>query len=196
MIWIHILNKFALVSIASKGHHHLIKCRKIDYFGSNKDRFQLQFPESVCQKLGTMPKEFLLKSQRKGYKRFWTPYIQEKFALLQQLEEKKQAALKNVTARVFNRFYSHYEQWAMLVQCASYMDVLHSLAITSTVGDNRGECVRPVFVPRGEGEEAVLEIEDSRHPCVTSTYSQGSFISNSLSLGRSHSMILCLSSNM
>ena len=55
-----------------------------------------------------MPKEFLLKSQRKGFKRFWTPYIQEKFAILQQLEEKKQLALKNVTASVFNRFYSVY----------------------------------------------------------------------------------------
>lgn len=77
----------------------------------------------------------------------------------------------------------------MIVQCASYLDVLHSLAITSTVGDGRGECVRPVFVPRNEYEEAVLEIQESRHPCVTSTYSQGSFISNSIALGRDHSTI-------
>ena len=65
--------------------------RQIAYFGSNKDRFQLQFPESVCQRLGAMPKEFLLKSQRKGVKRFWTPFIQERFATLQKLEEEKQA---------------------------------------------------------------------------------------------------------
>ena len=56
--------------------------RQITYFGSNKDRFQLQFPESVCQRLGAMPKEFLLKSQRKGVKRFWTPFITEKFTML------------------------------------------------------------------------------------------------------------------
>ena len=162
-------------------------CRKIDYFGSNKDRFQLQFPEAVCQRLGSMPKEFLLKSQRKGYKRFWTPYIQEKFASLQQLEDKKQAALKNVTASVFNRFYNHIKHWTMIVQCASQLDVLHSLAVTSTMGDGRGDCVRPVFVPRGASEEAVLDIQESRHPCVTSTYSQGSFISNSIALGGAHS---------
>ena len=59
--------------------------RQIVYFGSNKDRFQLQFPENVCQRLGTMPKEFLLKSQRKGVKRFWTPFITEKFTLLQRV---------------------------------------------------------------------------------------------------------------
>ena len=59
--------------------------RQIVYFGSNKDRFQLQFPDSVCQRLGTMPKEFLLKSQRKGVKRFWTPFITEKFTLLQRV---------------------------------------------------------------------------------------------------------------
>ena len=75
------------------------------FFGSNKDRFQLQFPESVCQKIGAMPKEFLLKSQKKGVKRFWTPFIQQHLATLQSLEEKKQSLLKNVTASVFSRFY-------------------------------------------------------------------------------------------
>ena len=59
--------------------------RAIVYFGSNKDRFQLQFPDAVCQRLGTMPKEFLLKAQRKGVKRFWTPFITEKFTKLQQV---------------------------------------------------------------------------------------------------------------
>ena len=85
------------------------------YFGRNKDRFQLQFPEAVCQRIGMMPKEFILKSQRKGVKRFWTPFITEKFTLLQQvgseglnekqLEEQKQGLLKNATATVFHRFY-------------------------------------------------------------------------------------------
>ena len=79
--------------------------RKIEYFGSNKDRFQLQFPESLCQSIGAMPKEFLLKSRKKGFKRFWTPYIQEQFTRLQVLEEKKQTALKNCTATVFSKFY-------------------------------------------------------------------------------------------
>ena len=55
------------------------------YFGNNKDRFQLQFPDAVCQRLGAMPKEFTLKSQRKGVKRFWTPFITEKFTLLQRV---------------------------------------------------------------------------------------------------------------
>ena len=82
-----------------------VTCRQITFFGSNKDRFQLQFPESVCQRLGAMPKEFLLKSQRKGVKRFWTPFIQERFATLQKLEEEKQALLKTVTASVFAKFY-------------------------------------------------------------------------------------------
>ena len=52
-----------------------------------------------------MPKEFLLKSRKKGFKRFWTPYIQEQFARLQVLEDKKQTALKNCTATVFTKFY-------------------------------------------------------------------------------------------
>ena len=52
-----------------------------------------------------MPKEFLLKSQRKGVKRFWTPFIQEHLTALQKLEEEKQALLKTVTASVFAKFY-------------------------------------------------------------------------------------------
>lgn len=52
-----------------------------------------------------MPKEFLLKSRKKGFKRFWTPFIQEQFTRLQSLEEKKQTALKNCTAIVFTKFY-------------------------------------------------------------------------------------------
>ena len=69
-----------------------------------------------------MPKEFLLKSQRKGFKRFWTPYIQEKFALLQQLEDKKQLALKNVTASVFNRFYSVFS----FIPSLLFYSILHN----------------------------------------------------------------------
>ena len=34
------------------------------------------------------------------------------------------------------------------MHCVATLDALCSLAITSTVGDNRGECVRPVFVAR------------------------------------------------
>ena len=105
MTWTSILKIFDRASIARR-FHLLVSCRKIQYFGSNKDRFQLQFPESVCQNLGSMPKEFLLKSQKKGFKRFWTPFIQERFSVLQRLEERKQAALKTVTANVFNKFYS------------------------------------------------------------------------------------------
>ena len=69
------------------------------------------------------------------------------------------------------------------------MDVLHSLAITSTVGDNRGECTRPQFIQRKPGSEPILYLEESRHPCVTSTYSQGSLISNTIGLGDHYSIL-------
>ena len=70
-----------------------------------------------------------------------------------------------------------------MVQCAGPLDALRSLAVTSTAGDGRGECVRPIFVPRGATDRAVLEIRDSRHPCVVTTFSRGDFISNDLMLG-------------
>lgn len=85
------------------------------YFGNNKDRFQLQFPDAVCQRLGAMPKEFTLKSQRKGVKRFWTPFITEKFTLLQRVGicpgvlivvgGAETGFVKTATADVFHSFY-------------------------------------------------------------------------------------------
>ena len=64
--------------------------RSIVYFGSNKDRFQLQFPDALCQRLGVIPKDFTLKSQRKGVKRFWTPFITEKLTQLQRVCDERE----------------------------------------------------------------------------------------------------------
>ena len=74
-----------------------------------------------------------------------------------------------------------------MVQCAGQLDALFSLAVTSLHGDGRGECVRPLFVPRASASEAVLEIHDSRHPCVITTFSRGDFITNDMCLGGENS---------
>ena len=65
------------------------------------------------------------------------------------------------------------------------------MAITSTVGDGRGECVRPLFIPRTSNGRAILEIRDSRHPCVINTFSRGDFISNDITLGGTNGVALC-----
>ena len=71
-----------------------------------------------------------------------------------------------------------------MVRCVATLDTLGSLAITSMEGDNRGECVRPEFVPR-TADEPVLELRDSRHPCILTTFNHGSFIANDIFLGGS-----------
>lgn len=50
---------------------------RIVYFGSNKDRFQLQFPDEVL-KSTPLSNDYLLKSQRKGVKRYWTSFLKER----------------------------------------------------------------------------------------------------------------------
>lgn len=72
-----------------------------------------------------------------------------------------------------------------MVNCVATLDVLQSLAVASSVGDNRGDCARPIFVERCRGTSAVLELQNSRHPCVINTFSHGDFIANDISLGGS-----------
>ena len=55
--------------------------------------------------------------------------------------------------------------------------------MASTIGDGRGECVRPIFTPRPTDGTAILELQESRHPCVINTFSRGDFIANDIALG-------------
>ena len=69
------------------------------------------------------------------------------------------------------------------MQCVGTLDALYSLSVTSSAGDGRGDCVRPEFGPRPANGNAVLELKDSRHPCVVTTFSRGDFIANDVGLG-------------
>lgn len=71
------------------------------FFGSLKNRYQLEVPESAC---GKMPSSYELKSQRKGFKRYWNPEITDKMVELEAVEAKKEAAVKDCTRRVFEKF--------------------------------------------------------------------------------------------
>ena len=59
--------------------------RELSYFGSNKDRYQLEVPMSQIQKV---PKQWSSKSQKKTHRRFRTPFVEENLARLVEAEER------------------------------------------------------------------------------------------------------------
>ncbi|RLN20472.1 hypothetical protein BBO99_00000598 [Phytophthora kernoviae] len=100
----------------------LLRCRQISYWGKKKeDRYQLEVPESALSK---QPKEYELKSRKKGYKRFHTPTIRSLLKRLAAAEDLKEEALKDQTRRIFHKFDEDYKYWMKAVQCLAVLDCL------------------------------------------------------------------------
>ena len=57
----------------------------LKYFGSNKDRFQLEVPMGQT---GKVPHYWTTKTQKKTHRRYWTPFIEKKLALLVEAENR------------------------------------------------------------------------------------------------------------
>ncbi|TYZ58124.1 hypothetical protein PybrP1_011678 [[Pythium] brassicae (nom. inval.)] len=157
-----------------------LKCKSIAYWGSKKeDRFQLEVPESAVST--KQPKEYELKSRKKGYKRFHTPRIRDLLAQLAAAEARKDEALRDQMRKVFHKFDADYKYWMKAVQCLSVLDCLLSLALVSSQSDG---FIKPEVVSAvaGNGGVPFVDIEEGVHPCVAQTF-DGDFIPNDAQLG-------------
>ncbi|XP_023213955.1 DNA mismatch repair protein Msh6-like, partial [Centruroides sculpturatus] len=76
---------------------------KVTYFGSGRNRYQLEVPENATK---YVTDEYDLQTQRKGFKRYWTPTIKSLLAKLISAEEHRNAALKDIMRRIFSAFDS------------------------------------------------------------------------------------------
>lgn len=95
------------------------------YFGSEKNRFQLEIPDSVANKTGT---EYEFTSSRKGFKRYMTPKTKEFLRRQMHAEETKSAILKDLSRRVFAQFSDKFNEWSAAFQSMAVLDVLMSIA--------------------------------------------------------------------
>jgi DNA mismatch repair protein MSH6 len=152
----------------------------IKYFGTNKNRYQLEIPEHKCNKLSS---EYELTSSKKGFKRYWTPEIKEFLQELTDAETRRDQALRDTTKSLFKNFDKHYEVWNRAVQCLSILDVLVSLA--TYVRNAPDAMCRPEIVVLDDETNIntpFIEIVNGRHPCLTKTFS-GDFIPNDVLIG-------------
>lgn len=120
-----------------------VLCWSINILLVGRNRYQLEIPESVVSRHA--PEEYDLKSQKKGYRRYWTPTIER---LLQQLVDKetqRDDALKDTMRTIFHSFDEQYVMvmcvsstsfsscsftlWEAAVNCVCTLDVLCSMAV-------------------------------------------------------------------
>ncbi|XP_063247263.1 DNA mismatch repair protein Msh6 [Prinia subflava] len=157
----------------------LLGFKSVQYWGTGKNRYQLEIPESAISR--NLPEEYELRSSRKGYKRYWTKEIEKMLAAMVSAEERRDAALKDCMRRLFYNFDQNSKDWQTAVECIAVLDVLMSLARYSQSGD--GPLCRPVILLPMDNAAPFLELRNSRHPCITKTFFGDDFIPNDIVIG-------------
>jgi len=155
-----------------------LSCRNIVYFGTAKNRYQLEIPDSTAKNLAH---KYNITSQKKGYKRYWTSEIESMLAELMTAEEHRDSSLRDIMRRIFNAFDKSHTKWSLCVQCMAVLDVL--LSLTEYSKSSEGVMCQPEIVSDTSEQGPFLEIRDGRHPCMSRTYSGGDFIPNDTVIG-------------
>ncbi|XP_053954107.1 probable DNA mismatch repair protein Msh6 [Anastrepha ludens] len=144
--------------------------------GGEKNRFQLEVPENAARKAG---KAYQLEGQRKGNKpvrRFSTNETRSLVKQLQNAELERDAILKDLARRIFEKFSNHYELWKQCVDCVANLDVLASL--TEYARGQQVICV-PELQEQNADQQPFVDIAEGYHPCAP----VDTFIPNGITLG-------------
>ncbi|KAK6167624.1 hypothetical protein SNE40_021604 [Patella caerulea] len=155
-----------------------LSCRAIVYWGTGKNRYQMEIPEVAVPRI---PDDYNLMSSKKGWKRYRTTEIDDMLVTLTDAEDRKDAALKDVMRRLFHSFDERHKEWSGVVECMSVLDVLISMSKYSRCSD--GVMCRPEFIMPDENTQPFIEIREGRHPCITKTFGGSDFIPNDTVIG-------------
>jgi DNA mismatch repair protein MSH6 len=155
----------------------------LTYFGTNKDRYQL---EVSIKKTSQIPEDWTSKSQKKTHRRYWTPYIEETLERLMESENKLKEAQMDTMRRVFEKFDQSIGLWSTAISCMSLVDALLALASVSSAPNYTWATFVP---PQESGDDlAVMDIRGGRHAMLERAMEDrgdGSFIANDVLLGGS-----------
>ncbi|KAK6118119.1 hypothetical protein DH2020_048103 [Rehmannia glutinosa] len=186
--------------IESNLRNHLKEQRKllgdasICFVTIGKDAYLLEMPESLSQ---SIPKEYELRSSKKGFVRYWTPVIKTLLGELSQAESDKESKLKTILQRLIGRFCDNHLKWRQLVSTIAELDCLISLSIASEYYE--GKTCRPILSTSDPHEVPCLSAKSLGHPVLRSDgLGEGTFVTNDVSLGGSGhaSFILLTGPNM
>ena len=80
--------------------------QSIVYWGTGRNRYQLEVPESALA--WHTPDDYELKSQRKGFRRYWTRETERLLGEMMDAEERRSCSLKDTMRTVFHAFAEQY----------------------------------------------------------------------------------------
>ncbi|GAB0091644.1 DNA mismatch repair protein [Sergentomyia squamirostris] len=159
-----------------KIQENFFKCKIT--IGTNRNRYQLEIPESFAKKAGD---EYHLESQQskkggKGIKRYHTEESKDLLKRITASETQRNNVLKDLSRRVFEKFANNNDIWKQCVSNIGILDVLTSLA--EYARNSKETCV-PDIVEDDEAEP-FMELENGYHPCLINNED---FIPNGVTLG-------------
>ena len=152
----------------------------LKYFGSNKDRYQIEVPMASCARV---PRDWSTKSQKKTHRRYRTAEIERLLARLDEAEARVGLAQNDTLRRIFEKFDASRNVWSDAVACTAQLDALMSLALVSAAPSY----VWPTISRRAGS--ALLDIRGGRHPMLEATMAArggADYIPNSTTLGGAH----------
>lgn len=148
-----------------------LKSKGLKFTDIGKEVYQVEAPKSV-----KVPKDWQQMSATASVKRYYFKELTDLVRELQEAEETHSQLVKEVAARLFQKFDVDYATWLQAIRIVAQLDCLISLARSSA---SLGEpSTRPVFVDQ---ERSVVEFEELRHPCMLSAVDD--FIPNDVALG-------------
>ncbi|KAL3849679.1 hypothetical protein ACJIZ3_011561 [Penstemon smallii] len=177
-----------------KEQRKLLRDSSISYVTIGKDTYLLEVPESLSQ---SIPKEYELRSSKKGFSRYWSPLIKKLIGELTHAESEKEAKLKSILQRLVGRFCEDHTKWRQMVSTVAELDVLISLSISSEYYE--GKTCRPTLSASCANEVPCLSAKSLGHPVLRSdTLGEGTFVTNDVTLGGSGraSFVLLTGPNM
>jgi DNA mismatch repair protein MSH6 len=155
------------------------------YFGTGKDRYQLEIPMNQVPKV---PGDWQSKSQKKTHRRYWTTFLNDTVTQLLQAEEQAQAAQQDTLRQLFATFDQYQLLWRQVGRTMSIFDALCALKRVSQAPAYTWPDIQDPFSASSTSTDGVsLEIINGRHPMLEQSLQQAQneqqCIPNSLQLG-------------
>ncbi|GAA5904211.1 mismatch repair ATPase MSH6 [Sporobolomyces salmoneus] len=136
-----------------------------------KDIFQIEVPNKH-----KVPGNWVKMTSTQKVNRYYSPEVSRLVTSLKEARERKGMVVNNFQFKLYGEFDKDYSTWMTVVRTIAQLDCLMSLSKSSAA---LGEpCVRPEIV---ESDQAILEFEELRHPCVLSASTD--FIPNDVAIG-------------
>ncbi|KAF5279807.1 hypothetical protein FQA39_LY18229 [Lamprigera yunnana] len=161
----------------------MFRC-KVNYFGTDKKRFQIEVPD---HKTHLVTSEFQMEGSRKGTKpckRYSTATSRQILANMIRAETKRNKIVQDLNRRIFEKFSDSRQNWEQVTHCLSMLDVLCSFAEYAHTG-LQYVCF-PKILPFQN--EAFVDVDNGVHPCTVLV----DFVPNSTQLGIKHKSKLML----